>query len=320
MEKAGFIGVLAASFFTVCLTYWYGITGYRHDWVFGFLAVFWSLIMLLRLMTLTEPLPMAEAPSYLAQKILRAMHEKKLARRDALLRLSLGGSFALFVFAVAVFALWQVSCTLFPTAASLPDTAGKVLNAIGGTAMLHNAAAGFFDWGHGFLLLLTLCTMGFVLRSYGDAKVLLRPALLVVVSYALAGLIACLGLSAKGDFLVGDALLRGEGAGALSSLLSTLPASRALTLFDLLLLENGVIGLALLAVLLFIPLGTLALAPRPGRQDKIVMAAGLGAGLVLLSAVFLPFTPALAGCIVLACAGLFLAWGACETDGALQPS
>ena len=56
INRAGYSGVLAAGFFSVFLMGWRADAGAGADWVFGFLAVFWSLIMMLRLMTLTEPL------------------------------------------------------------------------------------------------------------------------------------------------------------------------------------------------------------------------------------------------------------------------
>lgn len=320
MHKAGFAGVIAAGFFTVFLLCWHGYNGYASDWIYGFLAVFWSLIMMLRLMTLTEPLPHKEAKGYLAQKILNALRAKQEETRNLLLETSFGGSFVLFVGAGILFAAWQIYCAAFPSNdgtqeslfALMSGLFGRIANGPASTVP-SLASPRFFDWGQGFLLFLAFSMMAFVLRSYAAEKPMVRPMLLVLCGYAVSGLLLCAGLGqGTEEFTVDQAGLTGNGAGSLSYLLSTLPADRSLTLFDILLLESGVVGLGLLTFLVFVPLGFIALAAGQARTDKIVLCCGLLTGTALILSVFLTFTPALAGLMVLCAMGLFMAWGASE--------
>jgi hypothetical protein len=171
----------------------------------------------------------------------------------------------------------------------------------------------FFDWGQTFLLFLAFCMMGFVLRSHAAERGMTRPALIMLCSYAVAGFIACAGLGGGDAFTVDKAALVGNGAGSLSYLLSTLPAGKSLTLFDILLLENGVVGLGLLTFLLFVPLGYIALSAQQKRLDPLVVLCGVLTGIVMILSAFLPFTPPLGGFLLLCAMGLFLAWGASET-------
>lgn len=319
-KTAGFAGTVAAGFFSVFLLSWHGYTGDGTDWVFGFLAVFWSLIMMLRLMTLTEPVEISESNDFLAQKILRAFRERQEQSRKTILETAFGGSFVLFVVAGLAFAAWQVYCAAFPADQSgleglfltISGFLGR-LSGEGNSLPVSLAQPRFFDWGQTFLLFLALCMMGFVLRSHAAEKGLTRPALLMLSGYAVAGFIACAGLGGGDSYTVDQASLVGNGAGSLSYLLSTLPAGKNLTLFDILLLESGVVGLGLLTFLLFVPLGYIALSAQQGRTDPLVLVCGLLTGIVMILSVFLPFTPPVAGFMVLTSMGLFLAWGASET-------
>ena len=322
MRRAGFSGVIAAGFFSVFLLAWHGYNGYATDWVYGFLAVFWSLIMMLRLMTLTEPLELPEAQGYLAQKILRNLREKQELSRRLLLETSFGGSFLLFLGAGFLFAAWQIYCAAFPADNAAQEGLFFLMSGLFGRIAQAAAAPAvslvqprFFDWGQAFLLFLAFCMMAFVLRSYAGEKPMVRPVLIVICGYAVAGLTVCAGLGVGDErFTVEHAALVGNGAGALSYLLSTLPADRSLTLFDILLLESGVVGLGLLTFLLFIPLGHIALSAQQGRADRLVLCCGLLTGVALILSVFLAFTPPLAGFMLLCAMGLFLAWGASETS------
>lgn len=321
MHKAGFAGVIAAGFFSVFLLTWHGYNGYSADWIYGFLAVFWSLIMMLRLMTLTEPLQMPEAQGYLAQKILRNLREKQEQTRALLLETSFGGSFVLFIGAGLLFAAWQVYCAAFPADEAAQNGLFSLMSGLfdqiavtGANAPVSLVQPRFFDWGQCFLLFLAFCMMAFVLRSYAAEKPMVRPMLIVLGGYAVFGLILCADLGHGAEqFTVDRAGLVGNGAGSLSYLLSTLPADRSLTLFDILLLESGVVGLALLTFLIFVPLGYIALSAGQGRTDRLILCCGLLTGIALILSVFLTFTPVLAGFMVLCAMGLFLAWGASET-------
>lgn len=275
--------------------------------------------MMLRLMTLTEPVEIAETSDALAQKILRAFRQRQEQSRQKILETSFGGSFVLFVMAGLLFAVWQVYCAAFPAdhasleslAISIAGFFGRFSDA-GSGRTLSLAAPRFFEWGQTFLLFLAFCMMGFVLRSYAAERGLTRPALIMLCSYAVAGFIVCAGLGGDKDFTVDKAALVGNGAGSLSYLLSTLPAGRSLTLFDILLLENGVVGLGFLTFLLFVPLGYIALSAQQKRIDALIVICGVLIGVVMMLAAFLPFTPPLGGFLLMCAMGLFLAWGASE--------
>lgn len=313
MKLAGFAGTLLAGFFSVFLLTWRAYNDAGADWVYGFLAVFWSMIMMLRLMTLTEPLELPQATGYLAQKILRTLRVKQEQMRRTVLETAFGGSFVLFLAAGIFYAGWQIYCAVFPAAQPNLDGLTSLMAGFAGDQGFSLVQPRFFDWGQGFLLFLSFAMMGFVLRSYAIEKSMTRPALLVLSGYAVAGFITCFGLNASGGVTVESATLSGSGAGALSYLLSTLPAEKALTLFDILLMEGGVIGIALLAFLLFVPVGYIALSAQQGRTDRLVLCCGLIAGLVLILSVFMVYSPPVPGFMTLAAMGLFLAWGASET-------
>ena len=318
IQRAGYSGALLAGFFSVFLLGWRGYAGAGADWVFGFLAVFWSLIMMLRLMTLTEPLKAQQSSGYLAQKILNNLRERQETTRRLILENAFGGSFILFLFAGIFFAVWQIICAAFPPEKTTLDAFSQSLDMFlarfpetglsGG--LLSNPA--LFEWGQGFLLFLSFSMMAFVLRSHAVDAGMTRPALLVLVSYAAAGYIACLGLNPSQTVTVEQADLVGNGAGSLSYLLSTLSAGKGLSLFDILLLESGVIGLSILTFLLFVPLGYLCLSARQGRTDWISVLCGMLAGIVLILSVFLAFTPLICAIMALSCMAVFLAWGASE--------
>lgn len=319
MKKAGFAGVVAAGLFSVFLLAWRGYEGASGDWVFGFLAVFWSLIMMLRLLTLTEAIVLPEASGYLAHKILRALHEKQEKTREIILNTAFGGSFLLFIFAGLAFATWQVYCAAFPHASPHIDGIAGMVSAFFvqlsgggdpfGSALLQGR---FFGWGQGFLLFLAFCMMGFVFRSFAAERSMTRSALIILSSYAVGGVIACAGLKAGGGLTVESAALTGNGTGSISYLLSTLPAGKALSLFDIMLLESGVIGLALLTFLLFVPLGTIALCAGLRQGGRLVPITGLLAGVALILCFFLAFSPPVAGTMAIAALAVMLSWGASE--------
>ena len=323
-KRAGYSGALIAGFFSVFLLGWRGQAGTDADWVYGFLAVFWSLIMMLRLMTLTEPLETQQASGYLAQKIINALREKQESARRLLLESAFGGSFILFLLAGIAFAGWQVFCALFPAdaptlnafAAHLTTFFARFPQSEIGSGMFSSARV--FEWGQGFLLFLSFCMMAFVLRSHAPDKKFTRPALLVFCGYAAAGLILCIGLNPSSSVTVDSVALLGNGAGTMSYLLSTLPADKGLSLFDILLLESGVVGLGIVTFLLFVPLGYICLSAGQCKTDPMVVSCGLIAGSVLILGVFLTFTPLLCGIMALSSMAVFMAWGASEVPHALE--
>ncbi|PZQ46816.1 MAG: hypothetical protein DI551_04510 [Micavibrio aeruginosavorus] len=312
---AGFSLVMTAGFFSMFLLAWSHGSGFGADWVYGFLAIFWSLIMMLRLMSLTEPMPLPEASGYLAQKIIRSLHEKQEQARDFLLKTSFGGSFLLFVFTGFSFAAWQIYCAANPSApmeTALPVS--DFLSRYQDRPMLGKTSAltAVFDWGQGFMLLLSFFMMAFVMRTYAAEKTLARPALLIVCAYAVAGFILTLGLGGQGlDSYA--ASLSGNGSGSIAYLTGGLREGEYPSIFGIILVESGVVGLAILTFLLFIPLGCISLSSKRGITDNMVLCCGMLLGSMILVCVFQPFTPVLCGTAVLCLIGLFLAWGTAES-------
>lgn len=317
MSRGGFVLSMAAGLFSVFLLGWQGYHGASADWVYGFLAVFWSLIMMLRLMTLTTPATVMVAPSSLAQKIIGNFHERQEENRQKLLENSFGGSYLLFLLAGFLFAAWQVYCAAFPAQQAAFDSLDQMMQsffALNGSRVLFFEGR-VFDWGQGFLLLLAFAMMGFVLRSHAAEKGLARPALIVLCAYAVSGYIAFAGLEPSGNGApVAQADMIGNGRGAAAFLLGSLPDGKVLSLFDIVLLEGGIAGLGILTFLLFIPLGYITLSAQHARTDWMVVGCGMLAGSVLILSAFLSFTPALGGFMALCWMALFLAWGASENN------
>ena len=316
MERGGFILSMAAGFFSVFLLGWQGYHGASADWVYGFLAVFWSLIMMLRLMTLTTPATVTGGSS-LAQKIIGNFRERQEEDRQQLLENSFGGSYLLFLFGGILFAAWQVFCAAFPSQQGAFDSLDLMMRDFfsGGESQVLFFEGRIFDWGQGFLLLLALSMMGFVFRSHAAQKGLTRPMLIVLCAYAVSGYIAFAGLEPAGQGVaVAQADIIGNGSGAASFLLGSIPEGKTLSLFDIVLLESGIAGLAILTFILFIPLGYISLSAQAARADWMIVGCGMLAGSVLILSVFLSFTPALGGFMALCWMALFLAWGGAENN------
>ncbi len=315
MERIEYTLAIAAGFFTAFLLGWHGYDGYGSDWVYGFLAVFWSLLMMMRLMSLTTPADVPDTVGNLAQKLVQNLRIKQEEYRQAVLQNAFGGSFVLFLSALFLFAAWQIFCAAFPADTSAMESIGQSMQQLFQTGEIPTnfTFLRLFDWGQGFLLLLSLCMMGFVLRSHAVQRGMTRSMLLVLCGYAVAGLIAFAGLDAtKMGPSVLTADLIGNGSGALSYMMGSFPADKAISLFDLLLIESGVGGLSILTFVFFVPLGYIALSASSSLTDKLVVTCGVLTGLVMILAMFLPLTPALGGFIALCWMGLFLAWGASE--------
>lgn len=305
---------MAAGFFSVFLIGWHGYNGYATDWIYGFMAVFWSLIMMLRLMTLTAPAEMTGNTETLAQKLLHTFRIRQEERRQAILESSFGGSFLLFLSAAFLFAGWQVFCAAFPS----DNAAFESLNVLVGQFFAQGnqpyepSPGRLFDWGQGFLLLLSLSMMGFVLRSHAAEKGITRAMLIVLCGYAVAGFIAFKGLDVANAAMPSDAGLVGNGSGSAAHLLGDFAAQSRPSFFDYVLMESGIAGLAILTFLLFIPLGYISLCAQNERSDKLVVVCGFVTGAMMIFALFLPFTPALGGFLTLCWMALFLSWGASE--------
>lgn len=314
MGRWGFLLAMAAGFFTVFLLGWRGYHGASADWVYGFLAVFWSLIMMLRLMTLTEPADTSGAPRTLAQKLVENFRERQEENRQSILENSFGGSYLLFLLAGFLFAAWQIFCASFPAQQSAFDGLSLLArDFFGGGASLPFFEGRIFDWGQGFLMILALAMMGFVLRSHAAHRGQTRAALIILCGYAVAFYIAFAGLEPAGNAVtIHRADITGNGAGAATFLLGTLAEGKTYSFFDIVLLESGIAGLALLTFILFIPLGYITLSAQGRETDWLVVGCGMIAGSVLILSVFLSFTPALGGFMALCWMALFLAWGGAE--------
>ncbi|MFA5592825.1 MAG: hypothetical protein WC989_05900 [Micavibrio sp.] len=312
-SKAEFLFTLALGFGTVFLMGWRGVHGPAADWVFGLLAVIWSLVMMLRIMNLTVPARGISGGRLLAQKIIDSMRQKQEERRRRQLETAFGGSYLLFLGGGIVFAVWQGFCAAWGKA--YPSAIDGILimaeDFLGGRGQdLPLLMLRGFDWGQGFMMLLALAMMGFVLRSYAQDRDMLRPALLVLCGYAVAGLILFAGLNGGlSASLVPAAGFAGQGAGAASYLRGMMPEGAAISLFDLLLIESGVAGLAILAFLLFIPLGSICLGVSAQGGDAMIAACGILTGIALILSCFLPFSALLGGFMILCWMALFLAWG-----------
>ncbi len=315
MEKGGFLLTLAACGFTVFLLGWQGVQGAAADWVPGFLAVFWSLLMMLRLMTLTEPSPVPRAAKQglhqegLAQKILLSLRKNQEETRQKALESAFGGSFLLYLLACFAFAGWQVFCALSPQDAPSLNSIETLMQSV--DPSLSTASVRLFDWGRFFMLVLSFCMMAFVLRSFAANRGLARLALIVLCGYAAAGIIAFAGLPPSAGESIAAANFYGNGIGA-SAYLGHLAGDGAATLFDAVLMESGAGGLALLAFILFVPLGYIALAAQGHGTDWMVVTCGLLSGGAIIMALFLPLTPFLGAFMTLCAAAVFLAWGASE--------
>ncbi len=315
MHRAGFIFTMAAGFFSVFMLGWSGYAGPSADWVYGFLAVFWSLLMMLRLMTLTEPAQASKPADGLAQKIIDSFRLRQEENRQLILENAFGGSFIIFISAGLLFAAWQIYCAAFPSEAAVFDEINspisRFLSTAGGLSL---SPARLFSWGQGFLLFLSFCMMGFVLRSHSADRSMTRPALLILCMYAVAAYIIFLDIAHTDGSVVKKASLVGNGHDAAPYLLGSLADEKSLSFFDILLLEGGLGGLGIMTFLVFIPLCFISFSVRQGRTDWLVVACGVITGLVLIMSVFLTFTPAVGGLMALCIMALFLAWGASENN------
>lgn len=309
MEKLGFALAIIAGFITCILFTWQGLMGARADWVPGFLCVMWSFLMLMRLMALTAPAKGDVGKTHLAYRILHAFDKNEERKRQLILQQSFGTPFAVFILLGVVLILWQVFCAIFAAHHySLAGIAGSVEKFFASyDAAPSSAAPIVFEWGQGFFYLLCIAMMGFLLRSYAALRSESRIMLLVLTSYIAAGWITFFGFTLEGINTDLQAGLIGYG-----------PAGEILhhsaTLFDRLVLQSGILGIAFMACILFVPLAFIWLSLHDDEEsrDWITIACGSLAALSLFFSVFLSLHPALDGFIFLAWMAVFLAWGASE--------
>lgn len=309
MPRPGYCLSLTATGATVVLLAYRGFEGSGADWVHGMLTVLWSLLMIARLTAITNQAEPIVPAQNLAQKIIRSLWQKHDENNGRTLDRTLNAGYALFGTIVFSYAAWQIYCAAFPAQQMEIDSLRDLASASSAPAYWNTL--NLFHWGQGFMTILSLIMMAFVLRSYAGERSAARGALIIMASYAAAGFLFFSSLAAPLDLYV-NAGLTGNGIGSWAMLMGTYPAKTAPRLFDLLLLEGGVAGLGLLAVAVFIPLGAIAMSAYEEKADTLISACGMIAGLCLLLSVFLPCTPALGAYLALCAAGLFLAWGAAD--------
>ncbi len=309
MEKAGFALTVVAGFATCALLTWQGFAGARADWVSGFLCVLWSLLMLARLTVLTAPAAGDSGQSHLAYRLIQSLNKGEEKRRRQILQQSFGTSYAVFLLLGVVLVGWQVFCAVFSAnhyaIAGFTQAAQTFFSSYDTTPSINETIA--FDWGQGFFYLLILSMMGFLLRSYSFLKQEGRAILLILASYVSAGWITFFGFTLEGINPEIPAGMIGYG-----------PATQLLhqssTLFDRLVLESGILGIAFMACILFVPLAFIWLSlHEKDRRDWVTIACGSLAAFSLFLSVFLSLHPALDGFIFLCWMAVFLAWGRSET-------
>jgi hypothetical protein len=277
----GFILALGSAGFTIFLLGWAGYNTESSGWVYGFLPVFWSLLMMLRLMTLTDRPMNTEHESGLAGLILRLFHDRRAVRDQNLLQNALGGWFPFLIATAFAYGIWAVISAGNGLDKTIPPEALSFLATRGLTPP--SPAATLFDTGRDFMILISICMMAFVLRSYGSNLLLLRPAQIILCGYAVAGLIFFMALEKKDTV-------------------------SAIVVFEKILLQNGLGGVLTATLFALLPLGALAFS-RSGDRDSLVTGTGFVMGLALILCFFMPFTPAIGGYAALCAAGLFLASG-----------
>lgn len=272
--------------------------------------------MLARLMILTAPAPGDTGQSHLAYRLLHAMDKNAERKRQYLLEQAFGTPFAMFLLLGLILIGWQVFCTFFAIGhTQVAGFAGAVESFFAAYDRSPSLTSSFvFEWGQGFFYILCLGMMGFLLRSYSNLYAESRVALLVLASYIVAGMITFLGLGAgtvNPDLQVG---LIGHGPAA--AIFET-----SATLFDRLVLHSGVLGLAFMACILFVPLAFIWLAQGDGdKRDKVITVCGTVSTIALFASVFFSLHPALDGFLFLCWMGVFLAWGGAERRMAHVPA
>ncbi len=300
--------------FSVLLIGWQGHQGYVGGWVFGFLAVIWSLLMMARLITLSVPQEAVFASKNLAQKILHHFYLRREEHRRILLLGALGGSYPVFVLAMFLFLGWQIYCTLNPSEKAMMDGLSQNM------AMIDSSITADFQTLYAqaqtIMMALFACVVAFVFRSHAQNKNATRPLIIVVAGYAVSGLIAFYGLPQGLDASPLSASWAGSGAGTGA----WLPVSGTPALFDIILVETGVLGLAILAFALFVPLGGMTLHAKAfDGGDKITLICSMIVAMCLILAIFLPLTASLGAYIAMCFLGVFAGWGALENP-AIAPS
>lgn len=315
MVSPGFMLTCLMAFFSVCLIAWDGYKDYQSGWVFGLLAVIWSLMMMLRLLSLSAtqgPAATTQHHAGLAQTLLHHFYQSRDNQRRGILVSSIGGAYPLFVASVFFLCGWFVYCAAMPAAAPLMQDVRSAVYAI-------EPAAGdvFFDLyaqAHLFMLSLLACVAAFVLRSQGSEIKAVRSVILICAGYAVAGFVLFCGFAVDDGGLAIRPEWTGSGVGTGAWLADSVYGQARPSLFDILLLQGGVVSVAITAFALFIPLGALTLSSAAQVGGWLVLAATLLIAVCLILSFFIPFFPALGAYMAMCLMGIFLAWGMLDNN------
>jgi hypothetical protein len=287
--KIGFFVAAASIFATSFLVYHAEQAQEAGDWIYGFLTVVWSLLMLFRLMSLTSPLN--AAPVFqnggLAAKLIVSLRLRQVEEKESVLKNSLGGTYVFFLSSVFLYFLWQLFF-VFSMEKNVALSGLFTLIQSFDPAFTFGQLR-FFAWGRIFTLGLTFILMAFVLRSYAAEKSFARNVLFALYPVVLAGL-----------------------------LVAANPVSESSPFFKIILENSGLPGMSLLVFALFIPVGSICVNAQSHSGDWVITACGITCAMLLIVGLFQPFVPTIAAILTLCFCGILLAWGSAETDDSIK--
>jgi hypothetical protein len=310
MERLAFCITLCAGFLTCALLAYRGYHGAAADWVFGFCCLLWSFLMLARVAALTAPALLQKDRGHLARRVLNALYARDQAAREGVLQQTFGPSFLTVLALGLAYAGWNLLCLFLPDGRESMFALSQSINAFfAGSARAPDPMPSLlFDWTHGFLVILTLTMMGFVLRSFMQQMALLRAALLIVSGYIVAGGITLIAL--HGSLLDGLGIIpTSPPSGWVGTGPALWPSSAPISLMHITLGESGLIGWVLCVLLLATPLVSLWAGLQKNGLDWVLGAGGTLGACALALGLFLPLSPALGGYLILCAMSVFLAWG-----------
>ncbi len=315
MPPIDYVLTKIACFVSIFLVGYYGFHGVGAQWVFGAMAILWSFMMVMRLTLLTTPIPAPNSSSSLAKRLLFHLHERQYAKRQFLLQKSLSGSFLSFFFGVFLLIAWQIFCTALPATMFSYDGVQAAMDNF--NIDYHSFWQKIYSGGQYFILAVTIAMMAFVVRSHCAQKSFTRVMMIIFASYAVSGFILFAGLYNPSDlaFLSQNNTVSWGGAGLGSSLgagFYNKAAGQIPNLFDIVLIEGGIVGLGIVTFLLFIPLATICLGAQNNDTDVLTLVCSIIIGIVLIMSAFLPFGAAVGGFMLLCLIGLFVGWGAVD--------
>lgn len=264
--------------------------------------------MLARVASLTAPALLHKDRGHLARRLINALYVHDQIKREAILQQAFAPSFLTVLFCAFVYAGWHLLCLFLPDGRAQMAAISNAIDAFfaGSVRSPDPMPSLLFDWTHGFLVVLTLAMMGFVLRSFMQHRSLLRMALLIASGYIVAGGITLLSLTSSGNL---SALTPSGWVGIGPSVW---PATGPISLLHITLGESGLIGWILFTMLLFTPLVSLWAGLQKNGIDWVLGLGGTLGVAALAMGLFLPLSPVLGGYLVLCTMAVFLAWGGAD--------